>query len=44
MSDVEKFYEAARKYFPNSKPWNSLSAGEKQKTIIGISLILGVLN
>jgi hypothetical protein len=43
MSDVERFYEAARKHFDGSKPWNKLNPFEQMQVIQGINLILGVL-
>jgi hypothetical protein len=44
MSDVEKFYESARKHFPNSVPWSQLNPAAQQQLIMGINLILGVMN
>ena len=43
MSDVERFYEAVRKHFPNAKPWNKLNQFEQMQLIQGINLILGVM-
>lgn len=43
MSDVERFYGAARKYFPNAKAWNQLNQFEQMQLIQGINLILGVM-
>jgi hypothetical protein len=43
MSDVEKFYEGARKYFPHSKPWAKLNPFEQAQLIQGINLILGIM-
>ena len=43
MSDVERFYEAARKHFPNAKAWNRLNQFEQMQLIQGINLILGVM-
>jgi hypothetical protein len=43
MSDVERFYEAARKHFPSSKPWSQLNQFEQMQLIQGINLILGVM-
>lgn len=43
MSDVERFYEAARKYFPNTKPWKRLNQFEQMQLIQGINLILEVM-
>lgn len=43
MSDVERFYEAARKHFPNAKSWNKLNPLEQMQITQGINLILGVL-
>jgi len=42
MSDVEKFYKAARKHFPSSKQWSQLNQFEQMQLIQGINLILGV--
>lgn len=44
MSDVERFYESARKQFPASKPWAKLNAVEQTQLIHGINLILGIMN
>jgi hypothetical protein len=43
MSDVERFYEAARKHFPGAKAWNRLNQFEQIQVIQGINLILGVM-
>jgi hypothetical protein len=43
MSDVERFYEAARKHFPNAKAWGKLNQFEQMQLIQGINLILGVM-
>jgi len=43
MNDVERFYETARKYFPNAKAWNRLNQFEQMQLIQGINLILGVM-
>jgi hypothetical protein len=43
MSDVERFYEAARKHFPDAKAWNRLNKCEQMQLIQGINLILGVM-
>jgi hypothetical protein len=43
MSDVERFYESARKHFPNSKPWSKLNPFEQTQLIHGINLILGIM-
>ena len=43
MSDVEKFYEAARKHFPGATAWNRLSQFDQMQIIQGINLILGVM-
>jgi hypothetical protein len=43
MSDVERFYEAARKHFPNAKAWSKLNQFEQMQLIQGINLILGVM-
>ena len=43
MSDVESFYESARKHFAGSKPWNKLNPFEQMQIIQGINLILGVM-
>ena len=44
MSDVEKFYESARKHFPRSKPWNKLNTFEQMQIVQGINMILGVIS
>ena len=43
MSDVERFYEATRKHFPDAKPWSKLNPFEQMQLIQGINLILGVM-
>lgn len=43
MSDVENFYESARKNFPKARPWNKLNPFEQMQIIQGINLILGVI-
>jgi hypothetical protein len=43
MSDVEKFYESARKHFPNAKPWGKLNQFEQMQVVQGINLILRVI-
>jgi hypothetical protein len=43
MSDVERFYESARKHFPNAKEWKRLNQFEQMQLIQGINLILGVM-
>lgn len=43
MSDVERFYEAARKHFPRSRPWGKLNPFEQMQVIQGINLILGTI-
>lgn len=43
MSDVEKFYEAARIKFPGARPWNQLDPMEQIHIVQAINLILGVL-
>jgi hypothetical protein len=43
MSDVERFYEAARKHFPAAKAWSRLNQFEQVQLIQGINLILGVM-
>lgn len=42
MSDVEKFYESARKYFPNSPPWNRLDPFLQMQFVQGVSILIGV--
>ena len=44
MSDVERFYESARKHFPTAKPWSKLNMFEQTQLIQGINLILGIMN
>jgi len=43
MSDVEKFYEAVRKNFPNSKPWHELNPMQQMQLVQGINMIIGVM-
>jgi len=43
MSDVERFYEAIRKHFPNSKPWQELNPMAQMQLVQGINMILMVL-
>lgn len=42
MSDVEKFYESARKYFPSSPPWNRLDPFLQMQFLQGVNILLGV--
>ena len=44
MSDVERFYESARKHFSTAKPWAKLNMVEQTQLIHGINLILGIMN
>jgi hypothetical protein len=43
MSDVEKFYESARKHFPNSRPWKELDPMQQMQLVQGINLIIMVM-
>jgi hypothetical protein len=43
MSDVEKFYEAARAKFPGSRPWGQLEPMEQMQIVQAINFILGAL-
>jgi len=43
MSDVQKFYEAARLKFPGARPWEQLDPMEQIHIVQAINLILGVL-
>lgn len=43
MSDIEKFYESARKQFPESRPWNELNPMQQMQVVQGANLILSVL-
>jgi len=43
MNDVERFYESARKHFPNSVPWSHLNPMQQMQLIQGINLIIGVM-
>ena len=43
MSDVERFYESARKHFPNSVPWSQLNPMQQMQLVQGINMILGVM-
>ena len=43
MSDVERFYEAARAKFPGSRPWNQLDPMEQFQIVQAINIILGAL-
>jgi len=44
LSEVEKFYEAARKKFPHAVPWNQLDPFQQMTVIQAINIILGVMN
>ncbi len=44
MSDVELFYETARKKFPNAVPWNRLDPFQQITVVQAINMILGVMN
>jgi hypothetical protein len=43
MSDVERFYEAARAKFPGSRPWHQLEPMEQMHIVQAINIILGAL-
>jgi hypothetical protein len=43
MSDVELFYETARKKFPGAVPWNHLDPFQQMTVIQAINMILGVM-
>lgn len=44
MSDVEKYYEAIRKKWPNpTKPWEQLTAEQQHMVVLSINLMLHVL-
>lgn len=43
MSDVEKFYEAARLKFQSSRTWNQLEPMEQIQVIQAINMLIGVL-
>jgi hypothetical protein len=43
MNDVEKFYEAARKHFPNARPFNQLHPMEQMQLVQAINMILSVM-
>ena len=40
MSDVERFYESARKHFPASRPWHELHPMEQINVVQAINVIL----
>lgn len=44
MNDVEKFYEAARKFYPQSKPWAELNPMLQMQLVQAINMILGTLH
>jgi hypothetical protein len=44
MSDVERFYEAARVKFPNARPWNQLNPMEQVQIVQSINMILSVMD
>ena len=44
MSDVERFYESARKHFPASRPWNQLHVQEQMILIQAINMILSIFH
>jgi hypothetical protein len=44
MSDVERFYEAARKKFPSALPWNRLNPFQQMQVIQAINMLLQVMN
>jgi hypothetical protein len=43
MSDVERFYEAARAKFPGARPWYQLEPMEQMQIVQAINIILGAL-
>lgn len=44
LSEVEQFYEAARKKFPRAVPWNRLDPFQQMIVIQAINSILEVMN
>lgn len=44
MSDVERFYEAARKHFPASRPWSQLTVPEQLMIVQAINMILHIFH
>lgn len=44
LSDVERFYETARKKFPHAVPWNRLDPIQQMVVIQAINMILEVMN
>lgn len=44
MSDVERFYEAARKHFPHARPWSKLHPMDQMVVMEAINMIIGVMN
>lgn len=44
MSDVEQFYESARKKFPNAVPWKRLDPFQQMTIVQAINMILEVMN
>ena len=44
MSDVERFYEAARKHFPASRPWSQLNVQEQMMIVQAINMILHIFH
>ena len=44
MSEVEQYYAAMRKHFPNSRPWDQLHPQEQMMIVQAINITLQVLN
>jgi hypothetical protein len=43
LSDVERFYEAARKKFPEALPWKRLNPFQQMQVVQAINMILEVM-
>lgn len=43
MNDVERFYEAARKHFPDSIPWKQLHPMQQMMVVQGVNMIMEVM-
>jgi len=44
MSDIEKYYEAMRKHFPQSRPWNNLQPQEQMMIVQSFNMTIQVLS
>ncbi len=44
MSDVEKYYAAMQKHFPQSRPWSELHPQEQMMLVQALNMTLQVLH